>query len=1465
MSVLDGIGDVLGDVGDAIGGAGKWAYDNLLPHTQRTEGGYGLTDLFSGMADAARSTGVGALTALPDLLTSDQMSWGQKLLWGGLLVGGAAYGAHEWHAAQKLERQFALQGEQQALGRALAIRPSRSEAALRIGLGERWTPSTLEGEMVRRQFPGLKARTADVLGSADVDSTVSHLTGLPLGGEHLPAASGIFKSYMDSLPLDPSARLAAAQADWAKLQLAIDHGIITKGENPVLVKGWNAFKENPGSLTEGNAAKAQEFLTHVAQISDATRGLVQPDMTVDAVTKVTKMQILPSGEVVVHLDTPIGWTADKLSDSKIRSARIKSLNVSQLATRGERILKDLYLKAMESPESRAKYLDRGHDWYGTVHREIAARLDMLAEKMPWLDMERLTAAVSLTSAATDWEQNIDLAVRTLEVLSERPDFRTPEFQSWLKSSTGARSGDGSAFQAAFDEVHAGIRNREEAQRVAALKAKLRKDWEKLPKESRPERSEYVRQGIEGEEEGNFLSADDLKKTLRLYNEKGADIFAATDGPKQKNLYLNLLDPSSADPVTVDRHAHDIFFGLATHSDFKLLEQNHLGESNYELIADVYRRVAAELGVKPHEVQGVTWQAWRYMKEEWNPRSNSYTRGRGPFSLPEPDGSPNAVLEAISGRPSPLVHDVLEAVPQGVTFVRSAKGDGLTVLPGGDVGVTTRLTHDNLLQWRYLRPAADLGDGVVAMGPGYPLPVRDLDAAQRMVDGELSTHHLERMSSMAWDGQHPTERPGRWVVMEVPDGATVNWRTPENIVRSGERVMRHEPESVWRPLNAQRLKGSAITADAFADPELSPLRTHKWAAISAAIDDEQASRFGLGGYDNAARHAALGEQLRAAGYNPIEQSGVYGGAPEPSWLVFGITPEEAIKIGGEFHQDAVVTNTHMWYTAAAKDPEHAGMAQAFNPDDIKIGVNDPDYVSITPIGGRDVRWSTAYDWEAPHEHVDPRAVDKFGPSADPASPRRSRTASQMAVPVTSHDLEDVQRLVSKLEAGGAKVHSIHAPGKPPAGWALARDHVYFDGVNKMLVRTADPEMVSPHGYSSWVPGHVAATLPKKNPLNGRPAARLTASPLGDKMVHYGGLAVADRDIFSSGVRAFTVDTSGQVPMLQSHSGKLFQDIEGASELPEGTKPPTPLPPNLVRKIEDRFVITADNPLDITPAVRAADTLKSLGVKDEKIIVKVGSDVAKMDYVDPKPARGRMLTQWGKMGDALRRTSRPLPEWIDNFGVKMDAQVRNEAGKLVKIHEANLAPAHAGMAAFMADPDLAEMAQVAGFNTVAMSRRPVDWNPEDIMHQEPAWYIPDGHIALNQAMWSDPNLVAKSVRAQQAENFFNPTLPPDGSAMMAHELGHVAHQGVLRSFPTQGAGDAWNSSVMQKMMDSLGKAGVEAGLSKYGATSLDEFIAEAVAEAFMSPTPRPIALQVYSSLVEAFRANRDALKVGKGWTG
>jgi len=80
-----------------------------------------------------------------------------------------------------------------------------------------------------------------------------------------------------------------------------------------------------------------------------------------------------------------------------------------------------------------------------------------------------------------------------------------------------------------------------------------------------------------------------------------EFFSLKTGAKTYNFYLNILQPSNDNYVTIDRHA------IAIHKGNKVTKQTHLTVKQYNNIANDYKETALKVGLIPCQLQAVLWE------------------------------------------------------------------------------------------------------------------------------------------------------------------------------------------------------------------------------------------------------------------------------------------------------------------------------------------------------------------------------------------------------------------------------------------------------------------------------------------------------------------------------------------------------------------------------------------------------------------------------------------------------------------------------------------------------------------------------------------------------------------------------------------------------------------------------------------------------------------------------------------
>lgn len=100
-----------------------------------------------------------------------------------------------------------------------------------------------------------------------------------------------------------------------------------------------------------------------------------------------------------------------------------------------------------------------------------------------------------------------------------------------------------------------------------------------------------------------------KAILNSDGSQAAILALLGNGPKTRAFYFNLSEPQKNDHVTIDVHATSIAVGE---------NQNHdkvsITPAAYKVLQSCYIQVAAESGRFGHELQAITWVAWRLDRE-----------------------------------------------------------------------------------------------------------------------------------------------------------------------------------------------------------------------------------------------------------------------------------------------------------------------------------------------------------------------------------------------------------------------------------------------------------------------------------------------------------------------------------------------------------------------------------------------------------------------------------------------------------------------------------------------------------------------------------------------------------------------------------------------------------------------------------------------------------------------------------
>lgn len=1392
--------DFLGGVGDAIGDAVGGAFDFMAPTTDRRGAGFSFSDLVNTAADVGRNSVLGGVSALDDVLRSDA-SWQQKLFVGGLVgagVGGTVVGARALAAQRKIERQFTQ------------VNPSMvsrtSDQALDLGLSARWRPDALEERQVVRQHPGIRARSVPVLAAGDAVTTARALVSPAVAGDEqrLRHSVALVQTYADGLEeLAPEARLAAAQLDFAKVDTIIDNKLMRtvatdrKGKGPGYLNAeleslWGKFKDAPESMSDEEKLKLGTF---VRQIGDATDVIQEPDLTFNMVDRVTGVYLTDQG-AVLNVQSPVWDRASTLASAEVRSARLKQMNVRALADRGKEIFERLLDMGLEDQSRRAnglggvlpKPLEIGTGWYPKAGQQIDQALAGVQARVPWLTKEKLTAAVSLTSEAEKWEGNIALASKALDV-ANTAEVMDEGFQAWLRAGGSSTKDLG-----------------------------------------KPEYAKVMGRLHMAAKQGNQLSERDFSKVLRLAGEDADAVFRTTDGRKQKSFYLNLMGDRSV--VTVDRHQHDAFFGLATSSDFKILEAEDLDDSVYDLIQDVVFKISDERPeFTPSDVQGVIWEVWRILKDDHLVHQNRPWETGNPFRLFEPDGGENMVFQALTGEYSGGLRDALAAKGSNIPYIIGPSKEGLYTMPDQTAGFIAPVTRESAQKMRHLQPALTERPGVAHWAPSRPRKVNDLEAHIGRLERELDGHVVETWSNDVWPNGHPALGPNDVIMVEVPVGAN----PAKDLGQFGQ---------IDQPLGPGR-RSMPVTMNRAIPPD--GVRTTSVAEFAEALRRWQSTttqrEFGT---------SPVPENLTEWKDHRLflNENGTAGFAISPDGDLQQVFNGGRKGLGEELIEYAITQGAR---TLDAYDDGLPDYYRRFGFAESKRDAWDPQYDKQGRPDGPDIVYM----------------------ELDPQAARSNRRTTKVAVKVAPGDVSRLAEIADQIEAAGYGVDVIYSGSKTPDGWTTVREHVYQDQVNTAVLRTADNEIDSYHGVHGWVRKDTAKKLPKKNPDGGRARTPVNVQrmPNGgvvfDNSVAFAPLFPVERD----GMTAMQIiandfpekatlenhglqlDKSGPIPTLVHRwsegmwgepayavhrNGRIVINVPSEGE-PNAAIRAVELETEVPKDDRTAKADMAHQVFDLQEASEIKDALLEMGIPADKIEIRVGPDAIATELVQPTPIKKQSMTVHGYQVPEMKMAGSPLPKYQEKYGLDVQPGWSSN-NKLVPVPAETFATFEPVLDRFFAEH--MEMARVTGLKRIGFAETLPEGKDYDPARTS-AWAAHgDGgaEIVFNSK-------VIENARWYDSAPGYN-SAPESVANTLAHELGHIMHYAVRQSFRTKKQATDWDRSALKAVFK---KSKVEAELSGYGSTNIEEMVAEAVAEVFMTPNPRPFSLMVYNLVVDQFKTN------------
>lgn len=166
------------------------------------------------------------------------------------------------------------------------------------------------------------------------------------------------------------------------------------------------------------------------------------------------------------------------------------------------------------------------------------------------------------------------------------------------------------------------------------------------------------------------------------------------------------------------------------------------------------------------------------------------------------------------------------------------------------------------------------------------------------------------------------------------------------------------------LNAGKNRELGIKAltKQFSDPETfqQSIKTGQYAILSG-------EKAGLAATENAKRTKSLLSDLRSQGFKPIPVEGTYGGVTEKSFLVPGLTEQEAFELGQKYGQESVLTPKGLIYS------DGSGI-HAANTIGTTFDQEATDFFSKVKLGDKEIKFQVPIDFNA-KVPLDPAALTK----------------------------------------------------------------------------------------------------------------------------------------------------------------------------------------------------------------------------------------------------------------------------------------------------------------------------------------------------------------------------------------------------------------------------------------------------------------------------------------------------------
>jgi hypothetical protein len=368
-------------------------------------------------------------------------------------------------------------------------------------------------------------------------------------------------------------------------------------------------------------------------------------------------------------------------------------NIKDPAKVNERFIKHVsdnlkYLYDQSTPEEQTN----NARWY-----ESASKLAKDEADLHGIDHRQAAAAIAAMSPQKDWDMNVSLARRVMDIFHNHADeVATPQMIEKGHSIVKNTTKNGVVANEKLD----GLIDKIQGKKLSDLTDPFEKAaWIRLYDEAHNPRDYHKIDPATGDklDLARNANGNPSKVAWGSLNQVGNAISVLADGSRKnisdslggnhkvRNFFNNIIDPTNNEDVTIDTHAVAAGLLRPLSGNDPAVKDNFGGISNaktgshgsYPLYAEAYRRAAADLGIKPRELQSVTWEKIRNVfPAEWKTGANklavdkiwdSYDNGKVSIKQARQaifDLAQKSEPAVPAGKPKGVVGRLLGKVPTG---------------------------------------------------------------------------------------------------------------------------------------------------------------------------------------------------------------------------------------------------------------------------------------------------------------------------------------------------------------------------------------------------------------------------------------------------------------------------------------------------------------------------------------------------------------------------------------------------------------------------------------------------------------------------------------------------------------------------------------------------------------------------------------------------------------------------------